>query len=240
MIKKNVFTKIPQKESLVSDVVQQITEAIIHGHLKPGDKLVEERLTEQLGVSRAPIREALRQLEVLGLVDKRPYRGSFVSTIDKDEVVELHDLRVVLEDMAVRLCTTNLTEEIVTTLEEITAGMARVAEQGDRRQILVYDADFHDAMVYLSGNKLLADVWELVSARIRRFLYLKRHHTHERIEEVVTAHAAILGAICTRDPEKASVALQDHLSQVEDRFREEINKGDEIDMNFNPMNEKGV
>lgn len=224
MVSENVFTEIPRKESVVHDVVQQVTAAIVNGHLEPGDQLVEERMAEQFGVSRAPIREALHQLQVLGLVEKRPYRGAFVSTIDEREVMELQELRVVLEDMAVRLCAANPSDDAISTLETIVDNMAQVAGKGDRRQILVYDADFHDAIVQYSGNQLLADVWDLVSVKMRRFLYLKRHHTHERIEDVVTAHAAILDAIKIGDPDQASNALQAHLRQVKERIYNKVRR----------------
>jgi len=224
MVSENVFTEIPRKESVVHDVVQQVTAAIVNGHLEPGDQLVEERMAEQFGVSRAPIREALHQLQVLGLVEKRPYRGAFVSTIDEREVMELQELRVVLEDMAVRLCAANPSDDAISTLETIVDNMAQVAGKGDRRQILVYDADFHDAIVQYSGNQLLADVWDLVSVKMRRFLYLKRHHTHERIEDVVTAHAAILDAIKIGDPDQASNALQAHLRQVKERIYSKVRR----------------
>lgn len=224
MVSENVFTEIPRKESVVHDVVQQVTAAIVNGHLEPGDQLVEERMAEQFGVSRAPIREALHQLQVLGLVEKRPYRGAFVSTIDEREVMELQELRVVLEDMAVRLCAANPSDDAISTLETIVDNMAQVAGKGDRRQILVYDADFHDAIVQYSGNQLLADVWDLVSVKMRRFLYLKRHHTHERIEDVVTAHAAILDAIKIGDPDQASSALQAHLRQVKERIYNKVRR----------------
>lgn len=224
MVSENVFTEIPRKESVVHDVVQQVTAAIVNGHLEPGDQLVEERMAEQFGVSRAPIREALHQLQVLGLVEKRPYRGAFVSTIDEREVMELQELRVVLEDMAVRLCAANPSDDAISTLETIVDNMAQVAGKGDRRQILVYDADFHDAIVQYSGNQLLADVWDLVSVKMRRFLYLKRHHTHERIEDVVTAHAAILDAIKIGNPDQASSALQAHLRQVKERIYNKVRR----------------
>lgn len=224
MVSENVFTEIPRKESVVHDVVQQVTAAIVNGHLEPGDQLVEERMAEQFGVSRAPIREALHQLQVLGLVEKRPYRGAFVSTIDEREVMELQELRVVLEDMAVRLCAANPSDDAISTLETIVDNMAQVAGKGDRRQILVYDADFHDAIVQYSGNQLLADVWDLVSVKMRRFLYLKRHHTHERIEDVVTAHAAILDAIKIGNPDQASSALQAHLRQVKERIYSKVRR----------------
>ena len=224
MVSENVFTEIPRKESVVHDVVQQVTAAIVNGHLEPGDQLVEERMAEQFGVSRAPIREALHQLQVLGLVEKRPYRGAFVSTIDEREVMELQELRVVLEDMAVRLCAANPSDDAISTLETIVDNMAQVAGKGDRRQILVYDADFHDAIVQYSGNQLLADVWDLVSVKMRRFLYLKRHHTHERIEDVVIAHAAILDAIKIGDPDQASSALQAHLRQVKERIYNKVRR----------------
>lgn len=214
-----VFKKIPKHDSLVTHVVEQIVNAIVNGQLRAEDKLVEERLAEQLGVSRGPVREAIRQLESLGLVTKRPYKGTFVSGLDEEEVVEMQAVRLVLEGMAVRLLTESATPQKIAAMEEIISDMRKVAKRGDRRQILIHDADFHDALVRLSGNGVLADTWEPLSIKMRRFLFLKRRHTHSNIDEVVAAHEAIVDAIRSGDPNRAEEALHEHLRNVEVTFR---------------------
>ncbi len=213
-----VFQKIPKHDSLVSHVLEQIINAIVNGQLRAEDKLVEERLAEQLGVSRGPVREAIRQLESLGLVTKRPYKGAFVSDLDENEVIELQAVRLVLEGMAVRLLTENATPEKLAELEEIIEKMRGVAKRGDRRQILVHDADFHDALVRLSGNGVLADTWEPLSIKMRRFLLLKRRHTHRNIQDIVSTHKKILDAIRSGDPDQAEEVLHDHLRSVKVTF----------------------
>jgi DNA-binding GntR family transcriptional regulator len=220
-----VFQKIPKHDSLVSHVLEQIINAIVNGQLRAEDKLVEERLAEQLGVSRGPVREAIRQLESLGLVTKRPYKGAFVSDLDENEVVEMQAVRLVLEGMAVRLLIENATPEKLAAIEEIISSMREVATRGDRRQILVHDADFHDALVKLSGNGVLADTWEPLSIKMRRFLFLKRRHTHRDIQDVVSAHEKILDAIRSGDPDKAEEALHDHLRSVKVTFSQPTEDG---------------
>src|SRR5258706_5751870 len=100
---ERVFEQIVRSDPLVEVVIQQITHAIVTGRLQPGDKLVEVQMGKQLGVSRAPLREAFQRLEQIGLVEKIPNRGTFVSTLTERDIKELHNVRELLEGLAARL-----------------------------------------------------------------------------------------------------------------------------------------
>lgn len=214
------FEPIARHEVAAQTIVEQLANAILTGQLQPGDKLVEERLAEQFGVSRVPVREALRFLEQRGLVDRPPYRGAFVSQLNTDEILELHSLRKVLESMATRLLTESQNPDALETLADIVERMKRQAEDNDRARILLLDADFHDALVRGSEHELLGAVWDLVSTKLRRFLLLKRRHTHRTIQDVVLSHKRILDAIRSGETERAVEAVCLHLSNVETRFKD--------------------
>lgn len=227
-MESNIFKYINRQDGYAGEIFEQISNAILLGKLQPGDKLIEERLAEQLGVSRIPIRDALRHLEQLGLVEKIPYKGNFVSKLGENEIIELHSLRRVLEGMAIKLITERKDTNAIKTLGDIINKMKNLAETGDRRMILILDADFHDAIVHNSGHSLLNDVWSLVSLKMRRFLLLKIEHTHNTIEEVVDVHLRILNAIESGDPQIAEKEIINHLLKVEKKFKTSINNGDPI------------
>jgi DNA-binding GntR family transcriptional regulator len=227
-MESNIFKYINRQDGYAGEIFGQISNAILLGKLNPGDKLIEERLAEQFGVSRIPIRDALRHLEQLGLVEKIPYKGNFVSKLEEDEIIELHSLRRVLEGMAIKLITERKDTNAIKTLGEIIDKMKKLAETGDRRMILILDADFHDAIIHNSGHSLLNDVWSLVSLKMRRFLLLKIEHTHNTIEEVVDVHLKILNAIESGDPQIAEKEIINHLLKVEKKFKTSIKNGDPI------------
>lgn len=214
------FEPVARHEVVAQTIVEQLANAILTGQLQPGDKLVEERLAEQFGVSRVPVREALRLLEQRGLVDRFPYRGAHVAQLSTAEILELHSLRKVLESMAARLLSESQDPAALQSLEEIVERMRRQAEDNDRALMLLLDADFHDALVRGSGHELLGVVWDLVSTKMRRFLLLKRRHTHRTIGDVVISHERILNALRSGEAQRAVDAVCDHLSDVETRFKD--------------------
>jgi DNA-binding GntR family transcriptional regulator len=228
MMEEKIFKSISRKDIVVEDIVDQLSRAILNGHFQPGDKLIELRLAEQFGVSRVPIREALSILEQIGLVEKTPYLGTFVSQLGEQEIIELHSLRRVLEGMAVRLLAERNRPEDLAYLLDITEQMREVVLGGNRSEILLLDADFHDALIKLTKHHLLIDIWEKVSIKMRRFLLLKRHHTHRTIQDVIAPHIQIVDAIRTGDPVLAEKELSAHLSQVEDSFMQAIKKGEKL------------
>lgn len=206
------FVSIERADPLVDSVLQRMTQAIITGRLKPGDKLVETRLGDMLGVSRGPVREAFRRLEQMGLVDKIPYRGAFVSTLTQRDIDELHSLRGPLEGMAARLLAEGRDPQALARLEDLLQGMRRAAGRGDQGAIIALDADFHDALITLSDHKLLGEVWAPVSVRLRRFLLLKRQRLYRTLADAALLHEPIVAAIAQGDAEQAEAEARRHIA----------------------------
>jgi DNA-binding GntR family transcriptional regulator len=217
-MKSQIFDRIHKPEVLVDGVVEQISNAVMGGILHPGDKLVEERLAVQMGISRVPVREAITHLEQMGLVEKIPYRGTFVSQLTEKDVIELHNVRVALETLAAQLLAQKHSPQATEELRSLIDEMKLAAINKDRQKMVELDAAFHDALIGLTDNKLLIDVWALVSLKMRRFMLLKRHHTYKTIEAVVLPHERIAQKIETGDVEGSVQAVHEHLAVVEESF----------------------
>lgn len=214
----NIFVQIERADSLVEVVLQKISDAIVSGHLLPGDRLVEAQLGEQLGVSRGPVREAIRRLEQMGLVEKVPYRGTFVSRLSDRDIEELHRVRATLEGLAARLLAEHRDPNAIAALNGIIAEMRQAAPRGEQGRMTTLDSDFHDALVRLTGNKLLNEVWEVVSVRLRRYLILKRHRYYRELSQVPSMHEPIVRAIESGDPDAAAEAAQRHVIEASRHF----------------------
>jgi DNA-binding GntR family transcriptional regulator len=209
---ENNLHQIERGDPLVEVVLQKITGAIVTGELRPEDKLVETRLADQLGVSRGPVREAFRRLEQMGLVEKIPYRGTFVSTLTDHDINELHSVREPLEGLAARLLAEQQDPRALAKLEDILERMRRTAAAGQQSQIIELDAGFHDALIHLSEHKLLREIWTPVSVRLHRFLLLKRQRLYRTLAEVTLLHEPIVQAILAGDAGAAEAAARDHVA----------------------------
>lgn len=218
MVQNDLFRPVARQTVLVEDIVAQVTQLILNGGVQPGDKMVESRLAEQLKVSRVPVREAIRRLEQLGLVEKIPYQGTFVSRLDDHEIIELHEMRKALESMAVRLLAEKQDSMIVATLSEMIEKMQKVADEGDHSMVLLLDADFHDSLIHLTGHTLLNDAWKPVSLKMRRFLMLNRRDIYHTLQDKVPPHKEIVEAIRLGNATLAEAAIRKHLSSVESAF----------------------
>jgi DNA-binding GntR family transcriptional regulator len=208
------FEKIDRTDFLAESVLQQITDAIVTGRLRPGDKLVEARYARQLGVSRGPVREAIRRLEQMGLVEKTPYRGAFVSQLTQRDIEELHNMRELLEGLAARLLVERRDPQAVARLQAILNEMHQAAISGEQGRVIALDTDFHGALIELSGHKLLREVWAIVSGRLRRFLILKRQRLYRTLEEAVQLHEPIVGAIAAGDADRAEAEARHHVFEA--------------------------
>lgn len=203
--------------SAAQKVTEQITQAIVRGEFEPGQRLVETALAEQLGVSRSPVREAFHQLEQLGLVEKQPYRGVFVSSLTQDDVRELYTVRGPLEGLAARLLAVGDHERAAADLREILDRMDQAATDGDARRVMELNADFHDALISLTEHDLLREIWSTVGNRMRRFLYLSKPRSDLSLPEVVPLHERIVRPIAEGDAERAEFEARQHIFRyVED------------------------
>jgi len=215
-----------QRRSLSEEVLLAIERGIMSGQLKPGDRLVEAELAEELGVSRAPVREALIQLQQQGLVVTRLGRGAEISRWSPRDVEELYDLRSLLESHAAYLGASQMTDPEVVTLGEIVAGIRRAAEAADGQAMSDLDMEFHSRLSATCRQSRLLRVLQSTQSQTRVFMtMLKAYRLYPDMLAVARSHEALMEIIRTRDPEAVAAAVRQHVvnagKRLYDRLREE-------------------
>jgi len=173
----------------VKDVLLQ---RIIRGDLQPGDRLVETRIAHELGTSQAPVREALRDLELLRLVESEPFRGARVRGFSEAELIEVYPVRAVLEELAAREATARL-EGDVSILEAEVDAMRTAAGQGDLHGLVQHDFAFHRRIVEAAGNDVLLQCWKTLG--VEGPITLTIYGTEVEPGDAAELHVPILEAI---------------------------------------------
>jgi DNA-binding GntR family transcriptional regulator len=191
-------------------VYDHLRAEILSGRLEPGAELAEVALSEQLGVSRGPLREAIGRLASEGLVTVRPRRGAVVRSLSKAEFVELYQVREALEMLAVRLAVPRLGPEDVAALEELVATMAAHAERGEVAEFFEANSTFHLRLVEASGNAKLLELYEQLLAQLGRYR-LRSLSLRGNLERSVAEHAAILRAAKRSDADRAAHLMSEHI-----------------------------
>lgn len=179
--------------SLRERVYEELRERIIEAEYPAGTRLVEREIAEELRVSRVPVREAMQRLESEGFLSVRPRRGSVVTEFGREDAEHLFDVRENLEGLAARLAARHASPEELRALEELLARARRAAESGRLREAVSLNADFHRAVVELSGNPLLVELMAPLDSRLRRLFRLTSAESdgepmcgaHERLYEAV-------------------------------------------------------
>jgi DNA-binding GntR family transcriptional regulator len=189
-----------QPISLREQVVEQVRAAIIEGRLKPKDHITEAVLTEQLGVSRTPVREALILLEREGLVVFTPNRGSFVRAFNARDIDEIFAMRTMLENFAAELIINRLSEMEWVELEDMIEQQRRAIQRADFKNVRSIDMRFHRFLIRQSDNLLLARSWEEIVAQIAALLYLRAEAMPD-YDELLAArdHQSIVDGYRARD-----------------------------------------
>lgn len=200
------------KESLHKPVVRMLEDLILHCTLKPGEHLVEAKISESLGVSRGPVREAIAELETKGLVERVPFKGAVVSTLTAKDIEELKSCRMSIEILAAKLIIADekCKKEAIQVLYEILNQMDAAAKEKDRSEFLMLDFDFHNKLVLLTANSLLQEMWKPISLRLRRYMYLNINQVYIPLNEAVLQHTAIIEAISNGDFDNAEELLKTH------------------------------
>lgn len=195
-----------------------ITRAIVRGEVRPGDPLIETELANRLGLSRGPVREALAQLERMGIVEKIPYKGSFVSHLSQDDIRELYTVRTRLEGLAARRIAEGAggdNGESIAILDGILDEMRQAAREQNYTTLVELDLQFHRALCVLSRHKLLIQIWENdLEISLKRFLFLKQKRLYTNPMEAVDLHQPIVDAIRSGDPDKAEAAATHHVIEA--------------------------
>jgi len=214
-----VFKQVPHK-SLREAALSAIRQAISRGDLKPGQRLVESDVAEQMGISRAPVREALRQLETEGLVVSEPHRGTFVTEVSATDLWEIYTLRAAIEGLAVRLVTEKASAEMLAQLQQAVADMAQAAREGDLARLAALDMAFHETLCRASGNSRLLAAWLSMIAQIRTFIDLAST-LYLPADEVVDLHTEVVEHIKNGRAEEAGRSLARHILDVGERICQE-------------------
>ena len=217
-----VFKQVPHK-SLREAALSAIRQAISGGDLKPGQRLVESDIAEQMGISRAPVREALRQLETEGLVVSEPHRGAFVTELSATDLWEIYTLRAAIESLAVRLVTEKASAEMLAQLQQAVADMAQAAHEGDLTHLADLDMSFHETLCRASGHSRLLAAWLSMIAQIRIFIDLT-NTLYLPADEVVDLHTEVVEHIKNGRAEEAGQALARHILETGKRICQERDK----------------
>jgi DNA-binding GntR family transcriptional regulator len=193
---------------LRDQVKDLLLQRIASGELKPGERLVETRIAAELGTSQAPVREALRDLELLRLVESEPFKGARVRAFGNEELVEVYPVRAVLEELAAKEATKKLGGD-VSALEAEVESMREAARRGDVTALVRHDIAFHRLVVEAAGNPILEQCWKSlgVEGRITITLY----GTSIEPQEAAELHVPLLEAIRSRKPGAAGRAARKHV-----------------------------
>jgi DNA-binding GntR family transcriptional regulator len=197
---------------LREQVKEVLLERILRRELAPGDRLVETRIAQELGTSQAPVREALRDLELLRLVESVPFRGARVREVRDEDLLEVFPVRTVLEELAAREAARRANGD-VRPLEREMSGMRAAAKRGDPRKQVSHDVAFHRAVVELAGNAALLQSWLVLGIEVSTafgtyWTYFDRH-------ELVDFHLPILEAIRSGDAQRAGAEARKHVQRTE-------------------------
>lgn len=208
---------LPRKEAslgashspLTTLVVEALRERIMGGTISPGERLVESRLSDELGVSRMPVREALRQLAAEGLVTIEPRRGASVTAFAPEQVRELVEVRATLEGLNAKLAAQRHDEKQIAEMERILAEGTRMATSDeDQAALLEMNQRFHDALGSIAANSVLQELMRSLRDRTALiFAPLNRTRGQQNWDE----HAAILRAVIKGDAELASLLAMRHV-----------------------------
>ncbi|MBR6238436.1 MAG: GntR family transcriptional regulator [Lachnospiraceae bacterium] len=195
-------------------VFKTLRQAILTGELKPGERLMEIHLAEKLGVSRTPIREAIRQLELEGLVVMIPRRGAQVAHITEKSMSDVLEVRLALDELAVELACERITDEEIEALREACASFEEAVSSSDIHKITSADVSFHDIIFKASrNNRLVQMVNNLAEQMYRyRFEYIK---DDSGWNSLITEHRMITDAIAMRDAGLAGRAIHVHIKNQE-------------------------
>ncbi|GAA1948414.1 GntR family transcriptional regulator [Brevibacterium antiquum] len=207
-----MVTLIASQPSLATLARQALEGTILAGNYMPGERLVEERLCEELGISRPPLREALKELAHTGLVEHVPRKGVRIMSISQHDVFEIATLRRELERMAMSLTLPELAPDRVERCRETLRTMEVIAESGTEGDMVAAGFEFHYAVVGLAGHARIESTYRAMAMQLQMCMALNNQARRE-IEDLdgnVARHARMLDVILRRDPDEIEREFDDH------------------------------
>ncbi len=204
-------------------VLDAIREAIINGTLKPRERLMEIQLADELGVSRTPIREALRKLELEGFIVMVPRKGAYVADISFKDIADVYEIRAALEGLAAGLAAERITDEELEAMERHLVEKADAISHHDMERLVEVDAKFHELIYRSSRNERLLPIMNNLREQIQRFRATSLAYPG-RMKQSLEEHRAIVEAIQARDSAMARQLAHEHIENAEQSMIESIKK----------------
>ncbi len=195
-------------------VYEDLKEQILKGEIQPGTRMMEEEIADAIGVSRTPIREAIRQLEKEGLVSIEPRKGAYVSQLSQKDMIEILEVRQNVEGLAAEYAAIRMSDEAKEKLKETTIKFKEAVAEGNNSEMIKYDTEFHHQIVEGADNKILKKMVEQLQELVLRFRYL-HYDEFKRSEQMIEEHAEIAKAILSGDPEAANKAAYVHIERLQ-------------------------
>lgn len=203
--------------TVLRDQIREILlKRILSGEYAPGVRLVEMQLAKEFGTSQSPVREALRELELLRFVDSEAYKGTRIRAVSPEELAEIYPVRAALEDLAARAAAAKLDGK-VSKLEREFEEMIRAASEGDLLELAQHDVRFHELIVEAAGNGILLDTWRTLRVQARTIITALKADVD--LIEIAEMHRPLLVALADGLPEEAGKALRWHFETLQSMMK---------------------
>jgi DNA-binding GntR family transcriptional regulator len=221
----NVFNP-PQSNLLHTEVINAIINAIVTGSLKPGDRIIEQRIAEEMQISRAPVREAIRELVAQDIIKFLPRKGAYISSMDTKSIQEIYLLRSCLEGLAARLAATRLTEAELNELCLLNLKMGEATLKNNADEFIKLDLAFHELICRRSEHVQLIKMIDGVRIQTRLYMIMSKWHlvAHSQLNREMNAHQPILDAFRGRDCEEAEKSMREHIDKSGNLLLEYLTK----------------
>lgn len=206
--------KLDSYKPLREVVYETLREAIRNGALAPGERLMEIQLAEELGVSRTPVREAIRKLELESFVVMLPRRGTYVANLSLKDINEVFEIRAALDGLAAGLAAERITEEELEQMERLMVEIADHIEQHNNQKIVEVDEAFHDILYRASRNERLVGIIYNLREQFTRFRSVSINYPG-RLQNTLEEHRQLVEAIAQRNAETAQQKAREHIENAE-------------------------
>jgi DNA-binding GntR family transcriptional regulator len=204
--------KVIEKKTLHEEIANNLRELIMSGELHEGDKIKEDELCSSMGISKTPLREALRVLSVEGLIKLVPNRGSFVSTPTFEEIREMFDIMSVLEGICARTAAKKMSAKDLATLEKLHNRLENNFKRRAQREYIRINNQFYAFVQELAGNRTLNQIVNGLRQKILLYRY-QSLNLPERFEQSIQEHRDLIKAFRKKDPKKVETLMRRHLQK---------------------------
>lgn len=195
-------------------VFEALREAIINGTLGPGERLMEIQMAEEMGVSRTPVREAIRKLELEGFVVMVPRKGAYVAGLSMKDIADVFEIRAALESLAAGLAAERITEEELEQLERLLVKIGECVQRNDVDTLIEVDTEFHDVLFKATRNERLVQMISNLREQIQRYRTTSLA-SPGRMKYALEEHKKIVEAISDRNIEVAQQLAAEHIENAE-------------------------